>query len=222
MVGPAVVGSAVIGSAVIGVKICGIHDPAGFDAAVGAGADWIGFNFFPPSPRHLEPAAAARLSARSPGGPARVGLFVDPDADQVARCLDAVALDVLQIHASAERSAELGRQFGLPVWHAFGIAAAADLPVAADGLERLVIEARPPAGATRPGGNAVVMDWRLAAGWAAPCPWLLAGGLTPQNVAEAIRISGARAVDVASGVERAPGIKDPALIRAFIAAARAV
>ena len=202
------------------VKICGINSEAAFDAAVAAGADWLGFVFFPPSPRAISATRAARLSARAPGGPLRVGLFVNPALAEIAAVLAAIPLDILQIHGPAELARAIRAEFGLPVWRAVGIAAAADLPRAADGADVLLLDASPPPGATRPGGNAVSFDWSLLRGWRPPAPWLLAGGLTPDNVAAAIAATGAPAVDVSSGVERRPGEKDPALIRAFIAAAR--
>jgi phosphoribosylanthranilate isomerase len=201
------------------IKICGINDPIAFDTAIDAGADWVGFNFFRPSPRYVTPAQAAALSARSPVGPLRVGLFVDPAPEAIAAALDAVRLDILQLYGVLDLPA-LHARFGLPIWHAAGIATADDLPTASDGADRLVMEARPPPGATRPGGNAQRFDWSLLHGWTAPAPWILAGGLTVDNVAAAIRITGARAVDVSSGVEATRGVKDPALIRAFIANAR--
>jgi phosphoribosylanthranilate isomerase len=198
------------------VKICGINDPEAFDTAIAAGADWVGFNFFPPSPRFVTPARAAELSARSPGGPARVGLFVDPAPETIAATLDTVRLDILQLYGTPDIPA-LRARFGLPIWRAVGVATAADLPSSAGGADRLLVEAKPPPGATRPGGNAVRFDWALLRGWCAPAPWILAGGLTVDNVAEAIRVTGTSAVDVSSGVERTQGVKDPALIRAFIA-----
>ena len=203
------------------VKVCGINSGAAFDAAVAACADWIGFVFFPPSPRAVTPAQAAALSARHPSGPLRVGLFVEPATEQVAEALGTLKLDVLQLYVAPARAAELRARFGVPVWRAVGVRDRADLPAAAEGIDGLVIEPQPPPGATRPGGNAVALDWSLTAGWHAPAPWLLAGGLTPGNVGAAIRASGAAAVDVSSGVERARGEKDPTLIRAFVAAARA-
>jgi phosphoribosylanthranilate isomerase len=202
------------------VKICGINDRFGFDAAVAAGANWLGFNFFPPSPRYVTPTRAAELSARSPGGPLRVGLFVDPSPEKIAATLDTMPLDILQLYGTLDLAA-LRTRFGLPVWHPVAVANAADLPAVAGGADRLLVEARPPPGATRPGGNAVRFDWSLLCGWDAPAPWILAGGLTVDNIAEAIRVTRASAVDVSSGVEREPGVKDPALIRAFIANARA-
>ncbi|MBW4092045.1 MAG: phosphoribosylanthranilate isomerase [Proteobacteria bacterium] len=201
------------------VKICGITDPESLATAAEAGADWVGFVFFPPSPRALQPARAAALSAGLVGGPGRVGLFVDPTDAEVAVVLDALPLDALQVYATAERVAALRARFDRPVWRAIGVATASDLP--AEAADRLVLEARPPATATRPGGNAIGFDWSVLRGWRAPVPWLLAGGLTPLTVAAAIRATGAPGVDVSSGVERAPGVKDPALIRAFVAAAHA-
>jgi phosphoribosylanthranilate isomerase len=201
------------------VKICGINHPSAFDAAVAAGADWIGFAFFPPSPRYVTPERAAELSARSPGGPRRVGLFVDPAPETIAAALEVMPLDILQLYGAVDVAA-LRARFGLPVWHAVGIASAADLPGSSDAADRLLLEAKPPPEATRPGGNATSFDWSLLRGWVAPAPWILAGGLTADNVADAIRISGASAVDVSSGVERVRGVKDPALIRAFVANAR--
>jgi phosphoribosylanthranilate isomerase len=203
------------------VKICGINDPAAFDAAVEAGADWVGFVFYPPSPRHVADDTAAALSARVSGGPGRVGLFVDPTDAEVESVLRTISLDALQLYTGAHRVAELRARFGRPVWHALGIKTEADLPTTASVAERLVLEAKPPSDATRPGGNAARFDWSVLRGWRAPAPWILAGGLTPDNVRMAILATGAAAVDVSSGVERRPGIKDPALIRAFVTAARA-
>jgi phosphoribosylanthranilate isomerase len=200
------------------VKICGINDAVAFDTVVDAGADWVGFNFFPPSPRYVVPALAAELSARHAGGPGRVGLFVDPTPDMIAATLAAVSLDALQLYGTLDL-AMLRTSFGLPVWHAIGVATAADLPGQTE-ADRLLIEAKPPPAATRPGGNAVAFDWTILHGWTPPVPWTLAGGLTVANVREAIRVTGAAAVDVSSGVERTRGVKDPALIRAFIANAR--
>jgi phosphoribosylanthranilate isomerase len=202
------------------VKICGVRDPGALDAAAEAGADWVGFVFFPPSPRHLTPAQAAALAAHAPHGLGRVGLLVEPTDADVEAVLGAVALDALQVYGSAARVAALRARFGLPVWHAVGVSTVADLPAEARGADRLVLEARPPEDATRPGGNAARFDWSLLRGWTPPAPWLLAGGLTPENVAGAIRDTGARAVDVSSGVEVARGVKDAGLIRAFVAQAR--
>jgi phosphoribosylanthranilate isomerase len=207
------------------VKICGIRDAEALDAVVAAGADFVGYNFFPPSPRFVAPADAAALVARHAGGPQRVGLFVDASDDAIAAVLAAVPLDILQLQGSEtpERAAALRARFGLPVMKALGIAAEDDFAAVdafAPVVDRFLFDAKPPPGATLPGGNAAPFEWRLLAGRAIPKPWLLAGGLTAANVAEAIRTAGAQGVDVASGVERARGVKDPALIRAFITAAR--
>jgi phosphoribosylanthranilate isomerase len=203
------------------VKICGINDPAAIDAAVEGGADWTGFNFFPPSPRFVTPARARELAARHEDGPPRVGLFVNPTEAMIAEVLAEVHLDILQLYGAGDALAALRARFGLPVWRPVGVAVAADLPLGLQGADALLLEAKPPPDATRPGGNAVSFDWTVTRGWRAPGPWLLAGGLDPGNVADAIRLSGAEAVDVSSGVERAMGVKDPALIHAFIREARA-
>ncbi len=207
------------------VKICGIRDAEGFDAALGAGADLIGFVFFPPSPRFVEPAQAQALSARHAGGPLRVGLFVEATDDTLAATLAACPLDILQLHGeeTPARAAAIRARFGLPVMKALGIAEAADLDAVAafaPVVDRFLFDAKPPPGGPLPGGNAQPFEWRLMAGRAIAKPWLLAGGLTPHNVAEAIRTAGAPGVDVSSGVERARGVKDPALIHAFVAAAK--
>lgn len=207
------------------VKICGIRDAEALDAAVAAGADLVGFVFFPPSPRAVTPAQASALSARHAGGPVRVGLFVDPTDDDLTAALAAVPLGLLQLHGeeTPERAASIRARFGVPVMKALGIGAPADLDAAdafAPVVDRFLFDAKPPPGGPLPGGNAQPFEWRLMAGRAIAKPWLLAGGLTPGNVAEAIRIAGAPGVDVSSGVESARGVKDPALIRAFIAAAK--
>ena len=210
------------------VKICGISDPVGFDAAIAHGADWVGFVFFARSPRAVSPSQAAALSARHPGGAGRIGLFVRPGDEEIDRCLDRVRLDGLQIYDNAARARAIGARSGLPIWLACPVATKADLPRQAPGggsgssyIERLLIESRSPTPSDRPGGNGVALDWALLRGWDAPVPWLLAGGLDPDNVGNAIRQSGATAVDVSSGVEVGPGRKDPALIRAFVRAAKA-
>jgi len=202
------------------VKICGVNSPAAFDAVVGAGADYLGFQFFPPSPRYITPQGAAELSARHAGGPRRVGLFVSPSEDDLRAVLAGVALDGLQIYADAARCRALRAAFHLPVWRAVGIAQASDLPQTDEGLDGFIIEAKPPPGANRPGGNATAVDFAVLQNWHAPAPWLLAGGLNPDNVGAAIAATGAPGVDVASGVETSPGVKSPALIQDFVLRSR--
>jgi phosphoribosylanthranilate isomerase len=207
-------------------KICGINDAPSMQAAAAAGADFIGYVFFPPSPRAVTPAQAAALSALVTGGPQRVGLFVDAEDALIAAVLAALPLDILQLHGeeTPARCAELRARFGLPVMKALGIAGVADfaaLDAYAPVVDRFLLDAKAPPGAPLPGGNAAPFDWTLTKGRAIARPWLLAGGLTPGNVAEAIAVSGAPGVDVSSGVERARGVKDAGLIAAFVAAARA-
>ena len=212
-------------AAAVRVKICGVNSPFALDAAVSAGADMLGFVFFPPSPRALSPADAAALGALDTGGAERVGLFVDPDDAAIEAVLAALPLDVLQLHGSEtpERCAAVRARFGLPVMKALGVASSSDLDALASyapAVDRFLLDAKPPAGAELPGGNAAAFDWRIVAGREVPRPWLLAGGLTPDNVARAVAESGAPGVDVSSGVEKARGVKDPALVRAFVAAAK--
>jgi phosphoribosylanthranilate isomerase len=208
------------------VKICGLRDAAGTDAAVAAGADFIGLNFFPPSPRFVAPEQAAALIARLPAtGPVPVGLFVDASDETIAATLAAAPLRMLQLHGeeTPERAAAIRARFGLPVMKALGVATAEDLGAIAafaPVVDHFLFDAKPPPGGALPGGNAQPFEWRLLAGVAVPRPWLLAGGLTPRNVAEAIRTAQAPGVDVSSGVEHARGVKDPALIHAFVAAAK--
>lgn len=207
------------------VKICGISTPGALRVAAEAGADFVGFVFFPPSPRALTPEQAGALSASLDGGPPRVGLFVDPTDELIGAVLAAVRLDMIQLHGSEtpERVVKVREKFGRPVMKAIGIATEADLAQIDDFAavaDRLLLDAKPPPEATRPGGNAEAFEWRLARLKAIPVPWLLAGGLTPSNVAEAIRASGAPGVDVSSGVERSKGVKDEGLIRDFIRAVR--
>jgi phosphoribosylanthranilate isomerase len=203
------------------VKICGINTADSFDATVEAGADWLGFVFVGASPRAVTPGEAALIAARGAGGPGRVGLFVEPTDEDLGRTLAALTLDAVQLYTSPERAAEVRRRYGVPVWLAVGVAEPADLPrEAPPGVDRLLLDAKPAAGAALPGGNAHPFDWAMLRGWTAPLPWMLAGGLTPAVVPDAIRLSGAPGVDVSSGVERGRGVKDPALIRAFIRAAR--
>ncbi len=206
------------------VKICGLSQAEHVAAAVEAGARYVGFVFFPKSPRHVTPQAAARLAQEVPPGVARVGLFVNPDDTLLQDVLALVPLDMIQLHGdeSPARVAEVKSRFGLPVMKAVGVAEPADLDALWDyGLvaDMLLVDAKPPKDATLPGGNGLAFDWRLLTGRKWLKPWLLAGGLTAANVAEAVRLTGAQGVDVSSGVETAPGRKDPALIRRFVEAA---
>lgn len=206
------------------VKICGLTTPAAVEAAVGAGAAYLGFNFFPKSPRFVDPARARDLAIDVPPGVAKVALVVNADDAELSRILDVVPIDMLQLHGAEtpERVAEVRERFGLPVMKAIGVAEAGDLDAVeayAPMADQLLIDAKPPKDAVLPGGNGLTFDWRLVANRRWPVPWMLAGGLTPDTVAEAVALTGARQVDVASGVESAPGQKDPGLIRAFIKAA---
>jgi phosphoribosylanthranilate isomerase len=206
----------------IRVKICGINSESAFDTAVEAGADLLGFVFFPRSPRFVIARQAAALSKRHQGGPLRVGLFVNPTEDEVKAVLDTLHLDKLQIYAPVETARKLRRKFNVKVGHAIGVEHATDLPTTAEDIDCLVIESKAPADASRPGGNAIPLDWSICKSWKSPTPvWLLAGGLTAENVATAIIRSGAPGVDVSSGVESLPGVKSPALIRRFISNAHA-
>ena len=209
----------------IHVKICGISTAEGLAAAAAAGADEVGFVFFPASPRHVAPAQARALAHAAPPGPGRVGLFVDPEDALLEAVLAEVPLDVVQLHGeeSPGRVAAVRARFGLPVMKAIGIASRADLAAIAPQAavaDRLLLDAKAPPGAVLPGGNAAPFDWGLLRGVDVGRPWLLAGGLTPDNVAQALAVSGASGVDVSSGVERARGLKDPALIARFVAAAK--
>lgn len=206
-------------------KICGLSDPHSLTTAIEAGARFTGFVFFPKSPRNVTVEQAAQLAHLVPGGVARVGLFVNPGDAELRAVLDRVPLDMVQLHGSEtpSRVAEVKALTGLPVMKAVGISGPSDLDALWDfGLvaDMLLVDAKPALDADLPGGNGLAFDWRLLVGRRWLKPWMLAGGLTPDNVAEAIRLTGASAVDVSSGVESAPGVKDPALIRAFVAAAK--
>ena len=208
------------------VKICGLSTPETIDAALDAGADMIGLVFFPPSPRFVVPAAAAPLAERARGRAAVTVLTVDMDEAGLAEIVAAVRPDWLQLHGGEppDQVAALKRRFGLPAMKAIGIREPADLAQAdtyRGFADRLLLDAKPPKGATRPGGNAVAFDWTILEGFDPGMPWMLSGGLDPDNVAEAVRIARPPGLDVSSGVESAPGIKDPARIAAFVAAARA-
>lgn len=207
------------------IKICGVTTPEVLAACADLHVDFVGFVFFPPSPRALTPVAAAALSAAHPTGPRRVGLFVDADDRTLADTLSVVRLDMLQLHGeeSPARCAEIRARFNLPVMKAFGVGDAADLNVIASyaaTVDRFLLDAKPGPEATLPGGNANAFEWSLMAGRHLPRPWLLAGGLTPGNVAQAISVSGACGVDVSSGVESGRGVKSVAMIDAFSRAAR--
>lgn len=210
----------------IRVKICGLSDAAGVRAAVAAGAGYVGFVFFAKSPRNVSVAQAASLALEVPPGVAKVALVVNADDSALDEITNAVPLDMLQLHGSEspERVAEIRGRYGLPVMKAVGIAGPEDMAAIdqyAAVADQLLIDAKPPKDADLPGGNGLAFDWRLLAGrkyWTRP--WMLAGGLTPENVAEAIRLTGARQVDVSSGVESAPGVKDAAKIAAFCEAAQ--
>lgn len=207
------------------VKICGLSTADSVDAAVAAGAAYLGFVFFPKSPRNLAPEAARDLALSVPPGICKVALTVDADDDTLARLLDTVPVDMLQLHGheSPGRVARIRSRFGLPVMKAVGVASAADLPALDSYMgvaDQLLVDAKAPRDAALPGGNGLSFDWRLIADRQWQIPWMLAGGLTPGNLAEAVRLTGARQVDVSSGVESAPGTKDPARIAAFMAASR--
>lgn len=207
------------------IKICGLSTPETVDAALAAGADMVGFVFFPPSPRFVTPAAAALLAARARGRAAVAVLTVDMDEAGIGDIVDAVRPDWLQLHGREPPAevAALKARFGLPVIKAIGIREPADLGAIAPyagTADRLLLDAKPPRGATRPGGNAVAFDWAILDGFAPGMPWMLSGGLDPGNVGEAIIRTRPPGIDVSSGVESAPGVKDPALIAAFVSAAR--
>ncbi len=209
----------------ISVKICGLTAPDHVDAAARAGARYVGFVFFPKSPRHLELADAAALAAHVPMGICKVALTVNADDAMLDALMQAVPLDMLQLHGSEspERVAQVRARYGLPVMKAVGVAEHADLAqldAYAGVADQLLVDAKPPKGADLPGGNGLAFDWKLLQGRVWRCPWMLAGGLTPSNVAEAIVRTGARQVDVSSGVESSAGVKDAALIHALVEAAR--
>ncbi len=208
----------------IAVKICGLTRPEHVAEAARAGARYLGFNFFARSPRFTSPPEAAQLTAEVPPGIAKVALVVNADNAFLDEITALVPLDMLQLHGTEtpERVSEIRARYGLPVMKAVGIATAEDLaritPYEAV-ADQILLDAKPAPDADLPGGNGLPFDWRLIAGRSWQKPWMLAGGLTAENVARAIALTGARQVDTASGVESAPGVKDPALMRAFIAAA---
>ncbi len=206
------------------IKICGLSTPESLDAAIAARADWAGFVFFPASPRNVTLTQAAALGARAEARIGRVGLFVDADDAVIADALAAARLDVLQLHGheSPARAVELKARHGVPVWKALPVASADDVRAAEaylGAVDLVLFDAKTPKGPL-PGGMGLSFDWSLLSAWKAPLPWGLAGGLTPENVAEAVRQTGAPMVDCSSGVEGAPGVKDVDRIAAFAYAAR--
>jgi len=207
----------------VAVKICGLTDTRGLDAAVEAGASFVGLVFFRRSPRYVTLEQAAELAAEVPRGIKVVGLFVNPTDADLTAAAGQVRLDMIQLHGkeTPARVDEVRKLSGLKVMKALGIATArdvADAQIYEGHADWLLFDAKAPADATRPGGNAVAFDWTLLKSYTGKMPWMLAGGLVRANVTQAIKASGARAVDVSSGVETRPGIKSPARIRAFIKA----
>lgn len=207
------------------VKICGLRTPDQVRWAVEAGARYLGFNFFAKSPRSVDVETAAALALEVPPGVAKVALVVDANDAALDAILARVPVDMIQLHGreTPARVAEIRAAYGLPVMKAVGIAGPQDVatldsytPVA----DQLLVDAKPPKGAPLPGGTGVPFDWGLLGGYHFQRPWMLAGGLTPQNVAAAVGLTGARQVDVSSGVESAPGVKDEARIRAFLEAVK--
>lgn len=213
----------------VDAKICGVSDRAAIDASVAGGARYVGFVFFPRSPRHLTPAEAADLCALLPDGVIPVALAVDPDDGLIADIDGIPGIAMFQLHGgeTPARVAFIKARTGKRVMKAVKVSAAADLDAAnayLDVADMLLFDAKPPADMANalPGGNAVSFDWTILSGRSWSIPWMLSGGLDPDNVAAAIRISGAPAVDVSSGVESVPGMKDPRRIAAFLKAVKEV
>ena len=209
----------------IRVKICGLKTPADVAAVAASGAAYAGFVFFAKSPRNLTIPAARELALAAPVGLAKVALVVDAEDAFLDAITEAMPLDMLQLHGheSPDRVAEIRARYGLPVMKAVGVADESDLAAVFDYslvADQILVDAKPPKNADLPGGNGLSFDWRLVAQRRWLRPWMLAGGLTPDNVAEAIRLTNARQVDVSSGVESAPGIKDAGRISAFVKAAQ--
>ena len=209
------------------VKICGLKSEVALEAALASGADYVGFVFFPPSPRNLSLEVAEALAERARGRAKIVTLMVDPDDALIGAIADAVAPDLLQLHGkeSPERVAEVKARWGIPVMKAIPVELVEDAQAAVryrEVADLVLFDARAPADSTRPGGNGAPFDWRTLLGVEDGLRFMLSGGLTPENVAEAIRITGAPIVDVSSGVESRPGEKDPDLIRRFLRAAKGV
>ncbi len=207
------------------VKICGISEPGTLRAAVEGGARWIGLVFYPPSPRDVAPPMAAELARMIPTAVRTVGLFVDPEDDFLEAVISQVPFDMLQLHGkeTPQRVAAVKAAFNIPVMKAIKVGGPEDLERAAEhaqACDRLLFDAKPPAKvAALPGGNGIAFDWTLLSGRSWSKPWMLSGGLNSTNVADAVRTTGALAVDVSSGVEDRPGHKDPELIRTFLAKA---
>lgn len=207
------------------VKICGLSTPETLDAALLAGADMVGFVFFPPSPRHVSLDIAEKLGRQAKKA-VKVALSVDADDALLANSIEALRPQILQLHGkeSVARIRDIKQKFGLPVMKAIAVETAADLaalPGYAAVCDRILFDAKAPKDATRPGGLGAVFDWHLLEGLDLKLPFMVSGGLNAENVAEAVRITRAGGVDISSGVESAPGIKDPEMIRNFIRAARA-
>ena len=207
-------------------KICGLSTPETVSAALAGGAGWVGFMFFPKSPRNIAPEAAARLAQAVRAGPTKVvAVMVDPSDAEVDRIGEILKPDLVQLHGKEKpaRAREIGARMGAGVIKALHVESAHDLDAARAYepiVEHLMFEAKPPKDAVLPGGAGRAMDWGLLSGRRFERPWFLAGGLDPWNVAEAASASGAPLLDVSSGVERGPGLKDPALIAAFLDAVR--
>lgn len=207
------------------IKLCGLNDAAAIDAAVAARADYLGFNFYPPSPRFVDLQTAHRLGNQAAGQIVRVGVFVNASDVAIRDAVDAAGLEVIQLHGSEtpEDAARLRSVLGRQVWKVLSVSSAADI-ARADAFQQaadlILFDAKTPAG-TLPGGMGLRFDWQLLASYRGALPWGLAGGLTSANVGEAARRTGALLVDTASGIETAPGVKDSALIAEFCAAARA-
>jgi phosphoribosylanthranilate isomerase len=209
------------------VKICGLSTRETLDVALDAGADMVGFVFFPPSPRHLSLGMARELGKRAKGRASKVALTVDADDATLANLIEALQPDILQLHGkeTVARLRDIKQTFGLPVMKAIAVATPADLaslPGYAAVADRILFDAHAPKGATRPGGLGAVFDWHVLENLDLKLPFMVSGGLNAGNVAEAVRVTRTGGVDVSSGVERTPGIKDPEMIRAFIRAARAI
>jgi phosphoribosylanthranilate isomerase len=209
------------------VKICGLSTPETLDAALEHGASHVGFVFFAKSPRNVTPERVAALASQISGRAKIVGLFVDPDPDSIARVRQHVALDVIQLHGdeTPALASRLRADTGLEIWKALPVRTRADLATAAAfrGAASLILyDAKPPAGSDLPGGNGLRFDWELLRGHTHPLPWALSGGLDADNLTEAVRVTGATLLDVSSGVESAPGIKDVDKIAAFLQAANAL